>query len=439
MVDVSQDVVITIDDCGSHQFLEITRAESEEMGEKFAFRMIGRVAAEDIKIKKETVVKANEEITDELAEKIDAAGIDSLKVRSVLGCRAQRGVCKSCYGRDLSSGEMVELGTVVGIIAAQAIGEPGTQLTMKTFHMGGVTGEDITSGLPRVEELFEARNPRNPAIISDLDGIVKIFEEKNQLKIVVTSDEKRTEKYLLEKDYQPTVTDGDIVKARQAIAIAPAKKALRSLITGKVKVEKNQIIISSTEKNSITYTVSTKTNLKVEDGDRVERGQDLTEGHFNLENLLKLRGRRNTERYIIRGVQEIYASQGQTINDKHIEIIVREMFSKLKVKDSGDSDYLVGQVLDQVEAFTLNDDLKKKGKGEIMFDESIMGITRVALVTDSFLSAASFQETTGVLIDAAVNGKIDYLEGLKENVIIGCLIPAGTGYKGRKKRTDYGK
>jgi len=432
LVDVSQDVVITMDDCGTDYALDVNRGELEAIGEKFGSRLYGRVAAYDIKNKSEILVKAGNEITNELADKIEKSEIESVPVRSAMGCRAERGICRACYGRDLSTGKMVVHGAVVGIIAAQAIGEPGTQLTMKTFHMGGVTGEDITSGLPRVEELLEARSPRNPAIMSDMKGIVKIFEEKDQLKLVVTSDEKRQEEYVLEKDYEITVSDGDIVKSRQAIAVAPGKKAVRSVITGKAKIEKNKIIIISTEMNSISYTVSTKTGLKVEDGQKVEKGQELTEGHYNLENLLKLRGRQETERYIIRGVQEIYASQGQMINDKHIEIIVREMFSKIKVRDAGDSGMLTGQVLDQVEAMKLNTELKKQGKREATFDESILGITRVSLITDSFLSAASFQETTSVLIDAAVRGAVDKLQGLKENVIIGRLIPAGTAFHRKK-------
>jgi len=436
LVDVSQDVVITTEDCGTDNFLVIDKTEIEEAGAKLAVKLIGRIAAKEIKEPQSAIdLKAGEMITAEMAKKIEESKIEKIFVRTVLGCRAERGVCRTCYGQDLATGKPVELGAVVGIIAAQAIGEPGTQLTMKTFHMGGVTGEDITSGLPRVEELFEARTPRNSAIMSEIDGKVKIVEEKDQIKIMVTSPEVKKETYAIDKDYKPTVKAGDIVKSRQAIAVAPNKKAIRSLITGKVKIEKpasrqggGQITVLSTEKNSITYSVPTKTNLKVDDGDEVKKGQELTDGHLILDSLLKLRGRPALERYIIRGVQEIYASQGQTINDKHIEIIVREMFSKMKVKDQGDSDMLDGQMIDHLEAYKLNQELKKKNKKEVVFEETIMGITRVALITDSFLSSASFQETTGVLIDAAVRGSVDKLQGLKENVIIGKLIPAGTAF-----------
>jgi len=428
LVDVAQDVVISIDDCGTDHFLTIIRSESEEMGEKFSQRLIGRVAAMDIKEKNSTLAKKGEIIDEEKARAIDESSIQDVSVRTVLGCRAERGICQACYGRDLSSGKMVEIGTVAGIMAAQAIGEPGTQLTMKTFHMGGVTGEDITSGLPRVEELFESRTPRNPAVMSELAGKVKIYEEKDARKIIVTSPEVRKEEYELTGGYEPVAKDGDIVKSRQALAVAEGKKAIRSLITGKIKIGGGKITVSSTEKNSVSYPVSIKTNLKVADGDAVSIGQDLTEGHLPLDILLKLRGREATEKYIIRGVQEIYASQGQMINDKHVEIIVREMFSKLKIKDSGDSEMLAGQILDHIEAMKINNELTKKKKKPIIFEETIMGITRVALATDSFLSSASFQETTGVLIDAAVRGAVDKLQGLKENVIIGKLIPAGTGY-----------
>jgi len=429
LVDVSQDVVITTEDCGTDHFLEIDKNEVAEIGYKLSVKLIGRIAAKDVKDQKFGIdIKAGEMITAESSKRIEESNLEKICVRTVLGCRAEKGVCRKCYGQDLANGRLVELGTVVGIIAAQAIGEPGTQLTMKTFHMGGVTGEDITSGLPRVEELFEARNPRNSAIMSEIEGRAKIIEEKDLIKIIVTSPEVKKEEYLIDKDYKPTIKDGDIVKSRQAIAVALNKKAIRSLITGKVKIEKNKISVLSTEKNSITYNVSSKTNIKIEDGSKVEKGQELTDGHLSLETLLKLRGRPRTEKYIIRGVQEIYASQGQTINDKHIEIIVREMFSKMKVKDPGGSNMLVGQMIDHIEAFKLNQELKKKGKKEVVFEESIMGITRIALVSDSFLSSASFQETTGVLIDAAVRGAVDKLQGLKENVIIGKLIPAGTAF-----------
>jgi len=427
LVDVAHDVVITTKDCGALQGLEINRQESEEMGEKFTTRIIGRISLQDIK----NIVKYGEEISEEKADLIEKSNIDTIQVRDILNCIAERGACQTCYGRDLATGKIVEISTVVGIMAAQAIGEPGTQLTMKTFHLGGITGEDITSGLPRVEELFEARSPRNPGILAEIDGRVKIYEQKDQKNIVLESFDVQKEEYDLAGGYKAVVKDGDIVKTRQAIAVAPEKKAIRAGFTGKVKISDKKIIIISTQKATITYPVSSRANLKVEDGDEAKRGQELTEGHLDLDMSLKLRGKLSTQKYIIRSIQEIYASQGQTINDKHIEIIVREMFSKVKVKDNGDSEYIIGQIVDAQEVEKANKSLKEKGKKEAIVEEQVMGITRVALKTESFLSAASFQETTSVLINAATRGAIDRLQGLKENVIIGKLIPAGTAL-GRK-------
>jgi DNA-directed RNA polymerase subunit beta' len=422
LVDVARDVVITTKDCGTTRGLEIIRAESEEMGEKFTSRLVGRVSLTDIK----GIIKKGEEIDEEKAEAIDKSSVSSVIVRSVLDCLADRGVCQACYGRDLATGKLVEIGTVTGIMAAQAIGEPGTQLTMKTFHLGGITGEDITSGLPRVEELFEARSPRNPGILADMDGRVKIYEERDQRNIVLESFEVQKEEHELGSTYKSTVKSGDIVKARQALAVSTDRKAIRAGFIGKVTLEKGKVVVISTQKEMITYPVSLKANLKVEDGDKVTRGQELTEGHLELDRSLKLRGKLATQKYIIRGIQEIYASQGQTINDKHVEIIVREMFSKVKIKDQGDTEFIVGQIVDFGEAFKVNAEVKSKNKKEAVFEEEVLGITRVALKTESFLSAASFQETTSVLIDAATRGAVDRLQGLKENVIIGRLIPAGT-------------
>jgi len=429
LVDVSQDVVISVKDCGTKQFFELTRAESEEMGEPFGGRLAGRVAGEDIKNKKGQILAKAGEIIDEIAAKaVEESDVNLVNVRSVIGCKADHGICQFCYGRDLSTGRMVELGTVAGIMAAQAIGEPGTQLTMKTFHMGGVSGEDITSGLPRVEELVEGRVPRNPAVMAEIDGILRIIDEKDQKKLIITSPDVRKEVYELEGDYKAAVTDGEIIKARQAVAVASGKKAIRSDIGGRVTIESNTITVTSTEKISITYTVPAKSNLKAEDGDKITKGQELTEGHLNLELMLKLRGAQATQKYIIKGVQEIYASQGQAINDKHIEIIMRQMFSKVKIKDGGDSKYIVGQIVDRSETELENIRVKEANGKLATYDDTVLGITRVALLTESFLSAASFQETTGVLIEAAIRGAVDKLHGLKENVIIGKLIPAGTGF-----------
>ena len=429
LVDVAHDLVITVKDCGTNFGLEINRQLSEEMGETLGSKLVGRIALQDIKDKGKTLVKKGEEISEDRAKMIEESSLTKVNVRSSMECRAERGLCQTCYGRDLATGKLVEVGTVAGIIAAQAIGEPGTQLTMKTFHMGGITGEDITSGLPRVEELFEARSPRTPGILSEIEGKVKIHSEKNHQEIIVTSLETKKEELTLVSPYKLTVKSGDLVKFRQAIAVAPDKKAFRAGQAGKIKISGNKILIESNERVACTHTTAPRTILKVSDGQMVKIGDELTEGHLDLAASLRLRGKLATERYIIRSIQEIYASQGQTISDKHVELIVREMFSKVKIKEPGDSDYFIGQIVDSLVFGQTVENLKKQGKTLPIGEEQVIGITRVALKTDSFLSAASFQETTSILIDAATRGVVDRLQGLKENVIIGKLIPAGTGLK----------
>jgi len=426
LVDVAHDLVVTTTDCETTTGYEIDRQESVEMGESFARRLIGRIAFEDIKEKEKKFVRKNEEINEEIADRIEKSSIDKVLIRSVLNCKAERGICSSCYGRDLATGKLVKIGTVTGIMAAQAIGEPGTQLTMKTFHMGGITGEDITSGLPRVEELFEARPPKTPAILAEIDGKVKVIEEKDRRLIVITSVDYQKEEYQLPTGYKSVVKAGDLVKLGQALAVASDKKAIRAGIKGRVEIQARKIVLASTEKISISYPASVGVNIRVKDGENVVRGQELTDGHLELGQSLKLRGAISTGKYIIRGIQEIYASQGQTINDKHIEIIVRGMFSKVKIKDPGDSNYLSGQIVESLELEKENQALANRKQRPATLEEQVMGITRVSLKTESFLSAASFQETTSILIDAATRGAIDRLQGLKENVIIGKLIPAGT-------------
>ncbi|OGD66676.1 DNA-directed RNA polymerase subunit beta' [Candidatus Berkelbacteria bacterium RIFCSPHIGHO2_12_FULL_36_9] len=431
LVDVAQDIVISSDDCGTKIGVEITAEEAEEMSQSFDEKVLGRVLFSDVKSGKKTLGKAGQEIDEKLLDEITKENIKSLSVRSVMTCANHRGVCKKCYGRDLSTGKLVNIGEAVGIMAAQAIGEPGTQLTLKTFHMGGVSGEDITTGLPRVEELFEARTPRVPAVISEINGRLEIKPNKDQMQLTITSSDFQSEEYLLEEDYEPVIKNNDLVKAKQAIATARDKKAIRSMISGVVQISKNKKIIkvTSKEKTSRDYTVNRYIGLKVNDGDMVVRGDILTEGHLDLSQSLKLRGAQKTQKYIVKCIQEIYTSQGQSINEKHVEIMLKQMFSKILVKDNYDSDLLPGQIIDRIELGKINDDLKKKGKKEVEYDDIILGVTRVALKTESFLSAASFQETTGILIEAAIKGKVDHLNGLKENVIIGRLIPAGTGFR----------
>ncbi len=429
LVDVAQDLVINQEDCGSKRGLIFRKPESEEYGGSFQDRIIGRVSLETHKNKDgKTIVKANQEITEEIAQAIIGAGIEELNVRSILYCLAEWGICQKCYGRDLASGETVEKGTAVGIMAAQAIGEPGTQLTMKTFHMGGVSVGDITSGLPRVEEIFEARPPHNPGTICEIDGKVLITEEKDKQIIEIVSTVIPEETYQISEGYVPAVKDKEVVKEKQAIATATDKKAIRTNIGGKVKLSGSTITILSGEPLKASYQVTGDMVLKVGNGDTVQKGDQLTEGHLELSIALDLMGLENTQKYIIHEVQNIYSSHGAEVNEKHIEIIARAMFSKVQIVDSGDSTLLSCSLVDRLSIEAINDRLKKDKKQPITFEPRIQGITRASLSTNSFLSAASFQETTSVLIKAAIQSAVDPLRGLKENVIIGKLIPAGSGF-----------
>ncbi len=433
LVDVSQDLVVTTEDCGTKEGLIIAEA-STDFGQQFADRLLGRTIAEPIKGKDgKVVLKAGEEVTEDNLQSVLDSENNQIKVRSVLYCKADWGVCQNCYGRDLATGRKVEMGTAVGIMAAQAIGEPGTQLTMKTFHAGGVAhGGDVTSGLPRVEEIFEARPPHNPAILSELDGIASIYEEKDTQKIEIISTEVPSETYELIEDYEALVKDKDIVKPKQAIATAPDKKAIRASIGGKVKIEGKKIVITSGEPLKITYDVPVDAAIRIKNNEVVTKGAQLTEGHLDLNMALDLKGLHDTQAYIIKEVQNIYAGHGAEVNEKHIEIIARSMFSKIRVIEGGDSTLLTGGIADRLNVGHINDRLKAAKKKLIEHEQIVLGITRASLNTNSFLSAASFQETTSVLIKNAVRGAVDPLRGLKENVIIGKLIPAGTGFDASK-------
>lgn len=374
LVDVSQDVIVREEDCGTDEYI-VARAfmDGKEVIEDLKDRIIGRYCAEDV-INPETgeiIVNKGEMIMEDHAEKIEKAGIKEVKVRSVLCCRTRHGVCARCYGRNLATGDPVNVGEAVGTIAAQSIGEPGTQLTMRTFHSGGVAGNDITQGLPRVEELFEARKPKGLAIITEISGEVKINDAKRRKEVIVTSK------------------DGE----------------------------------------SRTYTIPYGSRLKVKDGDFLEAGDEITEGSVNPHDILKIKGVQGVQNYLVKEVQRVYRLQGVDINDKHIEIIVRQMLGKVKVEDAGDTELLPGSLVNLHDFEEINQKAIANGLEPAVGKRALLGITKASLATDSFLSAASFQETTRVLTDAAIKGKEDNLIGLKENVIIGKLIPAGTGMK----------
>jgi len=372
LVDVSQDVIVREEDCGTDEGIYVEEIrEGNEIIERLADRIIGRVAAEDVVDNEgKIIVRRNELINEEEAEKIEKAGITKVKIRSLLTCKSRHGVCRMCYGRDLATGELVNIGEAVGIIAAQAIGEPGTQLTMRTFHTGGVAGSDITQGLPRVEELFEARKPKGLAVISEISGVVRINESKKRREVIVTDEENSISK---------------------------------------------------------TYLIPYGSRLKVHDGQVIQAGDELTEGSVNPHDLLKIKGIFAVQTYLLQEVQKVYRLQGVEINDKHIEVIIRQMMRKVKVEDPGDASMLPGELIDMFKFEEENKKAVEKGLKPATGRRALLGITKAALATDSFLSAASFQETTRVLTDAAIKGKVDPLLGLKENVIIGKLIPAGTG------------
>ena len=383
LVDVSQDLIIRETDCceskGTIPYMEIEGfTDGKETIETLQERLTGRYIAETITDPDtgEVVVKANHMCTPKRAAAVikvlEKLGRNTVKIRTVLTCKCHIGVCSKCYGANMATGQPVQVGEAVGIIAAQSIGEPGTQLTMRTFHSGGVAGGDITQGLPRVEELFEARRPKGLAIIAEFGGVVTIKDTKKKREIIVTDQE-----------------------------------------TG----------------NSKTYLIPYGSRIKVADGQVLEAGDVLTEGSINPHDLLKVKGVRAVQDYMIREVQRVYRLQGVEINDKHIEMIVRQMLKKIRIEESGDSDVLPGVSMDVLDFNEMNEELIAAGKQPAEGKQVMLGITKASLATDSFLSAASFQETTKVLTEAAINGKVDHLIGLKENVIIGKLIPAGTGMK----------
>lgn len=418
LVDVAQDVVVSQEDCGSDEGVMIYKQDEMRINDRFEDSLLGRFT-----VGSQSGVPHNTLITEEVAAKL--AVQDEVIVRSPLYCHAPWGICQHCYGHNLATGSVVVQGEAVGIIAAQAIGEPGTQLTMKTFHMGGVaqTGGDITAGLPRVEELFEARSPKTPAIMSELTGIVKIVDQNDGALVQISSEEPDQQVIQIPSNFQPTITRGKQVQPKDVVAESEDGRTIKATLAGTAVVKGGAVIITADEKATREYSIANSGTIKVEDGDKVKKGDPITEGHLDLQQLLGLVGRRGVERYIVSEVQKIYSAQGQTIHNKHIEIIIRQMLSKVTISNAMETDYIAGQTIDATDFRSV-----QTAGHKLEADQQLLGITRISLRTKSFLSAASFQETTAVLIDAAVQGKRDELRGLKENVIIGKLIPAGTGY-----------
>jgi len=449
LVDVAQDVIVREVDCGDREGIVFDKKTSEEMGSNLLAKILGRFSLEEVldPETKEVIVKKDELITEAMIRKIEKINLEKLHVRTALKCRLKKGVCQKCYGYDLAYNKLVKLGSPVGIVAAQSIGEPGTQLTMRTFHTGGVAGLDITQGLPRVEELFEVRNPKRRAFISDVEGQAQVEEDSKtiigptgeiiskgipgQRNIKIKYLDKEAIKYPLQKIKNNTFKVGNKIGEGELLGFDLEGKESSATKSGIiVAVIENELTVETESEKIQEYIIPPGYILWIKDGDFVKKGDRLTEGDLDLQQLYKLRGKEAVQEYLIEEVQHIYSSQGQKLNDKHLEVIVRQLFSRVYVREAGDTELLPGEVIEKSQLEDANKILDKKAKPAVG-EELLLGVSKVSLSTESFLSSASFQETARVLINAAVTGKVDRLEGLKENVIIGRLIPAGTGFKKR--------
>lgn len=424
LVDVSQDVFTVEDDGDEDEGFTVYRSESEDTMIEFANRLNGRYTAKEVP----GHIGADELITREVADAIEAdAKIDSVTIKSVLSTKNLHGIPRKSYGIDMASGVLVNTAQPVGVIAAQSVGEPGTQLTLRTFHAGGVAGGDITQGLPRVEELFEARTPKGQAYVTEVTGTVDLWEDGKKYVIQVTPDKGHVEKYPLE-ERKAAIKDGAHVKAGDVLASGEkGSKPLVAAFDGFAEVKKSSIVLSANSMTPVRYEIPGNTQLVVRPGDHVVAGDRLTIGSLNLHDLMRLKGVEATQRYIINEVLRIYAAQGQDVADKHLEIIVRQMFSRVQVEDPGDSEFVIGDIVGKAAVIEANSVLESQGKEPVKYSQLLLGITKVSIWSDSWLSAASFQDTTRVLINAATSGRADHLHGLKENVIIGRKIPVGTG------------
>jgi DNA-directed RNA polymerase subunit beta' len=378
----------------------------------------------------EIIVDRNEEIGELEADAIEQSDIDEVLVRSPTTCQLRQGICALCYGRDLGRGSLVAVGAAVGIMAAQSIGEPGTQLTLRTFHTGGVaTGVDITVGLPRVEELFEARKtPKGEAPISEIGGVVHIVRSGDKRSVVVVDSQIERSEYEIKRGWRTLVEAGDEVKPGDRLATWRDEKFIEAEQRGHVIIEDGRVLVVDEIRDEREYEIPTASRLLVEEGQRTEPGTQLIEGVLNPHEILRVLGREAAEAYLLSEVQKAYRSQGVNINDKHLEVITRKMLSKVQISEPGDTTLLPGELIDRLRMEDTNTEVIGGGGQPAKGFPILLGITKAALSTDSFLSASSFQHTIRVLANAAIEGKEDDLQGLKENVIIGKLIPAGTGY-----------
>jgi DNA-directed RNA polymerase subunit beta' len=444
LVDIAQDIIINEHDCFTTDGVMIRRKD-DVAGQSMSSRLYSRVLAENVIDTQtgELIAEAGDIINYEVARKVAASGVAEIKVRSPLTCELQHGICSKCYGIDLGRGTMVDLGSAVGIVAAQSIGEPGTQLTLRTFHTGGVAagGADITTGLPRVEELFEARKqPKGEAIIAEINGTLHIDQSEKYAdlrEVAIENSQLVSDEYTIPEEWKIEVKDEAEAKAGEVLATLGDAKIVAQH-AGRVRVEKKErkVVVSYDQKESVTYEIPTTSRLLVKNNDKVEAGQPLTEGSLNPHRVLKIQGREACQMYLMTEVQKVYRSQGQNIHDKHFETIIRKMLSKVQVTRPGDAKYLPGDVVDRLEIRKINEQLLAEGKQPARFSEILLGVTKASLSTDSFLSASSFQHTIKVLAGAAIGSTTDPLFGLKENVIIGKLIPAGTGFIHGRFTTD---
>ena len=449
LVDVAQDVITKEDDCGTEEGSWITSVDTADMTgatwpatddttrrnvlEEFRRRLVGRYSAAPMRDPNEKgknatlIADRNDMITEEVAQRLEDAGIEEVLVRSPLTCEARYGVCRRCYGRNLASGEAVGVGEAVGIIAAQSIGEPGTQLTMRTFHTGGVAGLDITAGLPRVEELFEARVPKGKAEISHIDGTVEIVRGDTGTKVKVTSRESYDIALNVPKKAELLAAAGDTVQVGQVIARVEGSPDIVAQAEGFLTKTDDGLVLRAEDIVPREYPIPHNARLLVTEAQEVRAGDAITDGPINPQEYLETRGRDAVQRYLVKEVQKVYRSQGVTINDKHIEIIVRQMLRKVRIDQPGDSELLPTELIDRLDFEEVNNRVLAEGGEPATAQTVLLGVTKASLNTSSFLAAASFQETTRVLTEAAINGAKDHLIGLKENVIIGKLIPAGSG------------
>ncbi|HET9918552.1 MAG TPA: DNA-directed RNA polymerase subunit beta' [Ktedonobacteraceae bacterium] len=441
LIDVAQDVIVIEEDCGTTEGILITDADSKEvMLPDMRSRIVGRILAEEIP---GIDLEVGDEITEELADEIAEKGIPAVRVRSVLTCAAPRGVCRKCYGRDLAANSLVRLGAAVGIIAAQSIGEPGTQLTMRTFHTGGIAGAqgDITQGLPRVEELFEARVPKDKSEISEIDGEVEIIKDENSaartVRVVWRSE--IFDEYPLPEGSTLLVEDRQTVQLGQPIAQMPAENGNEpQVVVARMEGEaivnaEGMLTIRSEERDERSYPIPAARNIAVSQGQKIQAGTPITSGQRDPQDVLRIQGREAVQVYLVKEVQRVYRNTGVYINDKHIEVIIRQMLRRVKVEEPGDTELLPNDLVDRFVYADTNARVLAEGGEPATAQTVLLGVTKASLNTDSFLAAASFQETTRVLTEAAIEAQTDHLVGLKENVIIGKLIPAGSGIAQRRK------